>query len=491
MSIRAVYLIKNSLFSVLQVIVASVSFAFIYYEIVSNLGKTQLGVWSVITAIPMAAAVFGSGVSGCILRYIPIYVSKDDSKAFNEILWSGVVFNFLLGIIALGFGYAFSVPILHFLFGVKSLPVFYVIFFRVALTTFLINFVSSVLLNALDGLLLTHVKNQILIVGSLVISVVVFFFLKPFGLISLFYAQLLQSIITILLTIYKLTSCRIFNIKFFCINSKYLKIFLTFGQGFHLISFSVLLFEPVTKFFLARYFNLETVGIYEFVNKFILQIRTLIVNTVQIIIPVVTKDNAEGNSNYLNVYYVSQRAAMLISSSLFSTAICYGLTLIKFYDSGHIKVYFYMIVPLSIAYLLNILASTAYSMFLGLGKLKPIIISHLLSTSLNFIIFKVASNFLSDAFMILPVATSVAISSVYLSWQFKKQMKIISIATFADLKTYTICFITILAISILTLLNLNGFVLVFIAVLHTILLLYSLLINNFITRIFKKFSLMF
>ena len=79
--------VKNSVFSVLQIILSTLCYVVIYYLILHKLGKTELGVWSIITSLPIAISVFGSGVSGCVLRYIPVYNVQKDKKAFNEIIF--------------------------------------------------------------------------------------------------------------------------------------------------------------------------------------------------------------------------------------------------------------------------------------------------------------------------------------------------------------------------------------------------------------------
>ena len=480
-------LVKNSLFSVIQIVTTSLCFVVIYYIIIKKLGKAELGAWSIITSLPTAISIFGSGVSGCILRYIPVYSAKNDEKSFNEIICNGLLFNLIFGGLIVLLGYLFSTPILQFLFSKKDFPIYYTDIFRLSLFTFYINFVSSVLLFAIDGLQLIHIRNKIMVIGSVSLCITAAIFIYFFNLKGVLFAQLFQSMLIALLSARIVMKNNLFHMKLFKVNREFFRLFLTYGQGFQAISLSVLLFDPITKYFLNKYFNLSVVGVYDLVCRIVVQTRTLIVSAIQVIVPMVSKSNEEGTLDMGNIYHRTSRGGSLLSFSLFSTLISFSMFAVHRLDPNHMSLFLYMSLFMAIAYHFNIIASTAYSILIGLGKLKEIIISHLLSTVINIILFLTLRNFLTDSLIVLPVSLSIILSSIYLIYAFRKKMKIVPIKIApSDIRIISLAVITVVACILIVLLKVNAYFLLGLGLLHSIMMLAFMYYNDFFQILVRK-----
>lgn len=434
---------KNSFFSVLQVILSTLSYIIIYYLILNKLGKNELGVWSIITALPVAVSVFGSGVSGCVLRHVPIYNINADRKAFTEIIFSGTLLNILFGLLIVVLGFFFSKEILLVLFSNKNIPLYYIGLFKIALITFLINFVNSVLFSAIDGLQLIFIRNKIVIIGSVIFCFVAFILIRDFAIKGILIAQLIQSLCLFILAITVIVKQPLFDHLALKSRSSYFKMFLTFGQSFQLISISILLFDPITKYFLNRYFNLSTVGIYDVILRAVTQIRILIVSAVQAITPHISAQQEENNLNINETYNATLRGAKLLSYVLYGAYIPISMLAVYFFDQTNIFTYLLITILLIIAYHSNILASVAYSIFIGLGKLRSIIISHFLSTIINICLFIVLGKYIFKEFIALPTSLSILVSSIYLIYSFKKEYKIINNSVAKDFKVLLLAIITV------------------------------------------------
>ena len=479
--------VKNSLFSILQIAAAALGYLLIYWIIIKRLGHEELGVWSIITSLPVAISVFGSGVSGCVLRYIPIYAAKEDEKAFNGIIFSGLIFNFVLGGFFALTGYFFSTPLLEFLFSKKSLPDYYYSVFYIALGVFYVNFISSVLVFALDGLQLIHVRNKIMILGSALLCVSGSLLISGFGLKGVLYGQLLQGSIVALLAGFTLANSKLFNLKFLRLQKLYLRLFLTYGKGFQAISLCALLFEPLTKYFLNKYFNLSVVGSYDIINRIVVQVRTLVVSAVQVITPLVSKGNALGTLDISNVYQKTIRGASLLSYCLYSVVFTLCMFVVVLNNSVQTKTYLFILVFMVLAYHSNIIASVAYSMLLGLGKLKYLVVSHLLSVGVNAILFCALGNVLVERFMVLPVAVSIIVSSLYVLHYFNKEFNITKIEKqFSDEILKFLSFASILVVVILVVTNVGHYYLLAFLVVQCCLTLYFVYRNDFFKGMIRK-----
>lgn len=480
-------LVKNSLFSILQIVLSTLSYVVIYFLILHRLGKPELGVWSIITSLPIAISVFGSGVSGCVLRYIPVYNVKNDKKAFNEILFNGILFNVLFGGIIVVLGYFFSSEILRFLFSEKSLPLRYIPLFHLSLLTFYFNFISSVLLFAIDGLQLIYLRNKIVIYCAVLFCFIATFFIYYWDLKGILLAQLIQSVLLLLFAFAVIVKVQLFDVSFFKFNKIYFKLFLTYGQGFQAISISILIFEPLTKYFLNKYFNLSTVGIYDLVSRAVTQIRVLIVSAVQVITPLVSKNHEENELNIQDIYSKTIRGASLLSFVLFSSLICFGMIIISYLDKNNSNQYLFITLLLCISYYYNIIASTAYSILIGLGKLKNIIFSHFLLSILNILFFLLFGEHLLNSFIILPTALALIISSVYLIIIFEKKYNIKNESIEkSDLYIRIMSLFTIILTTFFVLFQFNFRILLILFLVHSIMLLNLIIKNDFFKTISNK-----
>lgn len=479
--------VKNSLFSVLQIVATSLCFVIIYYLIIRKLGKAELGAWSIITSLPVAISVFGSGVSGCVLRYVPIYAANRNRKAFNEIIFSGLIFNAVLGGILIFAGYLFSTQILQFLFSRTDLPHHYLSIFNLALVICYMNFVSSVLLYAMDGLQLIHVRNKIMIAGSSTLCISAALLISYFDLIGVVYAQFLQSALITLLVAITLSKNKLFEFKNFRVKKFYIRLFLTYGQGFQVMSLCILLFEPVTKYFLNKYFNLSVVGIYDIVNRIVIQVRTLVVSAIQVIIPMVSKGNEQGTLDIGSVYQKTNRGASLLSYCLYGTLLTLSMFAVRLVDPSHIKTYLFMALFMAVASHFNIITSTAYSMLMGLGKLKDLVISHLISTGLNVVLYLTLRNFLTDSLIVLPVSLSITISSLYLMYNFRKEFQLSRTQlSSSDLRIQSLSIASMLMAIILVLVNTSAYYFFALFIIQGLAMLYLIFYNDFFQGLIRK-----
>lgn len=421
-------IIKSGFSTVLQIVVASVSYVVIYLLVLNKLGKEQLGVWSLITAIPAVVAFLGSGVSGSLVRYIPIYLKNKEEENIQKIIYNGLVFNLVISLTLALLAFVFAIDILKFMFGLATIPVLYKQLFYCSIFTFLINFLSSVLLGALDGLQQIVLKNKIIICCSVVFCIAAAILIFNFDLIGLLYAQLLQAILVFITTFFVLQCKDLFKINFRKTDNDFLKLFYRYGGKLQYVSILNILFEPVSKFFLNRYFNLGVVGTYDIVNRIISLLRMLIVNSIQVIIPFVAS-KTETSTITLNIYAKSFRGALLLSSILFGGLITAGFSLIYGFEKINVNEFQVILIYLSIGYLINILSAPAYAIRLATGKLNYLITAQLLSTGLNILLFVLLGQFPQSFLMLLPTCLAVGISSAYiiLSYQptFDKSLKII------------------------------------------------------------------
>jgi hypothetical protein len=133
------------------------------------------------------------------------------------------------------------------------------------------------------------------------------------------------------------------------------------------------------------------------------------------------------------------------------------------------------------------MASTAYSILLGLGKLKSIIISHMLSSILNIVIFILLGDYLMDNITVLPTALAIAISSGYLICTFKRDFGISYVlVSKSDFIIKVVSLFTIILSVLFVLFQVNMFLWIILFVVHAIVILRLVLKNDFFVNLINK-----
>ena len=250
-------------------------------------------------------------------------------------------------------------------------------------------------------------------------------------------------------------------------------------------------FEPVTKYFINRYFDLGLVGVYDICNRAATQVRNGLNSGIQVLTPRVTQ-LYELNTLDIKQMFLRVFRLVLILSSLCFVVLLFGLTFILqiFANTNH-NVFIFFSVSLSFAYLFNTISIVPYSILLGLGELKIIVYSHIFSTVINVAFFIFFKNFENSYFIILPPFFAVLLSSIYLMTHFMLRFNIQFSETFQNLKLFIFLLLTFIStISFQIIINnLIMNILVFLSFTFLILaVMKNVYVFEFKQYVFKKFN---
>jgi O-antigen/teichoic acid export membrane protein len=497
MEIKQKGIVKNGFFTILQVLVTTLTWILAYYLIIHlggrTAGKEQIGLWSTISGVPATLMVFGSGVSGCLVRYIPVYVAGQDYVSVKQIIVSGFLFNLVLaGAICIA-GWLFADPLLRYYFHLTIVPSLYRKIYLVSLFTFFFNFTGSVFLSGLDGLQMIYRRNFIMMAASVVFGVLAVSLIRWMGIMGLVYAQVIQSLIMLTLALLALQKTRVFNVDSPLLNWSQVKLFLTYGQGLQLIMLSIVFYDPVIRYFINRYYTLKVVGMYDIVNRAITQVTRLIVSAIQVIVPVVSRQQQEKTLDIGDLTRKSMRGGGLLSALGFCWILILAVPLVIYTgEQKNFDYYFVFLFMLSAGYLMNTVTSGPYSIMMGLGHLKPVVISHVLSALLNYALFLVLGQKPSAFLLILPPASAVFFSSAYLLWIYLKRHSIsLRLPPAEDIWLYGISLAGVLLSWQIYLFTGSLPLLLLLDAALALLSLYFLYRNSFLLSIFEKLFLKF
>jgi O-antigen/teichoic acid export membrane protein len=230
----------------------------------------------------------------------------------------------------------------------------------------------------------------------------------------------------------------------------------SYSLKFQFISILQILYDPITKGLLGRFSGLQSVAYYEMSNRLISQIRNIIVNSNQVLVPVIASSKNISGTSIENIYIKSFQLVSLISlfSMVISVASC---SYICFYWVGSFNRDFILCTTiLSVSMFFNIISGPAYFGNIGEGTLRPLLYQHSFLAIAN-VFLALLLNFLGVLYgSVWAWGISLFLASAYmlLNYQSRKKIKFshvlkvddYSITSFALIITILFCYLNNLEI---------------------------------------------
>jgi len=407
------YLFYNIIFTVLQIFFSAFILFFLYRLIINTVGLKQLGIWSLISTSITSLSILNYGFSGSLVKYISKYAILGDRLKVKMLIETTAisvsVFSFFLSVI----GYFIFLLIInqsindehYYNIATKILPV--------CLITFWFTVLSSIYQATLEGLNLSYQKNIINIVSNLIILFSAFILLPIYGLVGLSISYMISSLF--------LLGCNLFFVKknvpelslFKAVWSRSIyKETFKYNSNYQIISIFAIFNEPITKFIIVKYAGLEISGVYELVNKLVLQVRGIIVNVNQTLVPMYASFHEKAENKIVTYFKKSFLIVLLTSSFCFSTLLFLSPLLSFWWFKGLNESFVYYIIILSFCWFLNTISAPAYFANLGSGDLKWNTISQILMSILNAVLSLLFAYVFHPQYIIWGWAISLSIASI-------------------------------------------------------------------------------
>jgi O-antigen/teichoic acid export membrane protein len=407
-------ILLNSISSVAQVVIVGGIYFLLYHYLVKNIGTKQLGVWSLVLATSSIANLANFGITSGLVKFVAEYKANKRDSELPSLLTTSFLTIFVFFVFLVAILYLIAFYILKMFIEVKYLTLALEILPFSLLSLFL-NGISGVFTSLLEGLQKNYLRNIIYSIAAIILYFFTVLFLPRHGLIGVAYAQVAQSLIILLFSL--LICIRYFiknNLLIFRWKRFIFKEIMSYGLKFQVVSICQMLYEPTTKAILSKFGGLGMVGYYEMSSRLVSQIRALIVNANQVMIPVVTEANYIDSSNIEYIYKKTFTITILISIPIILGIIMLS-PIISVYWIGGFSVQFIIFTTiLAIGNLFNIVCGPSYFGFLGQGILNPLIYVHVFMAFTNAILAYLFGFFLNGYGVVLAWSGTLSFFSVYL-----------------------------------------------------------------------------
>jgi O-antigen/teichoic acid export membrane protein len=384
----------NAFTSSMQVLLAGFVYFLLYRYLLNTLGSKELGVWSLVLSTASLATMANFGITAGLVKFIAEYDAKSNRESVNRLIFTAfTTVTAFFGVLII---------LLYFILNqllAKIVEPSYVSIARqmlpFSLGTLFINELGGIFTSVLDGFQKNYKRNILYILSSFIFLGGSYLLVPKYHLLGVAYAQIAQSAF-VAISAFILAS-GLFDAKIFTRMSWDKTIFkhiFSYGTKFQLISICQMMYEPTTKALLSKFGGLSILGYYEMASRLVSQVRALIVNANQVVVPVIANAAVTNKTSIGKIYAGSMSIVLFITVPLMTGLIFFAAPVSAVWI-GHVEPAFvFSVSVLSVGMFFNIMGTPAYYGFLGEGKLNLILAMHALIAVINL----VCGYFLGKAF---------------------------------------------------------------------------------------------
>lgn len=373
---------RNATWSLVQTVISALTVFALYKYLYGYLGPEQLGLWAVVLASVSLGRLAELGFSTTVLRYVSIHLGNGNRTRAAQILETGVV--------TIGVPFALALLILY---PMASQAMRYVLpasniesareILPYALATLWFGVTGSIAQSALDGCGRMDVKSRILIVGNLAYVPAAILMAQQWGITGLAICQLLQSVIVaILVWISIRRELPHLSLAPVTWNKSCFREILSYAAGLQLGNLLIMLFEPATKIVLSRYCGLAEVAHFEMANQVVSRVRALITSAMQAYLPSISSTSTDANSVRQIVGEATTFAAGIGLPLMAGVVVSFPIISILWIGEIQPNFIAYGWI-LGIGWLIATLAMPVYFFCVGTGRVKTILLSHVITVGSN------------------------------------------------------------------------------------------------------------
>lgn len=423
---------KNAAWLATNFIISSISSLLILKLNLENFGNQRFGIWLLLSSIWGFGTSLDLGFGTSIIKYVAEYNKKNSSERISVLLASSLIIFSVLGVLIILVGNIFA---FQFYFSNEKIIAYqfkqeFIVVFVILSINFFIRYLTVFFNNIFEGLSEFSISSKLLILQSLMnlINVVIVFAYR-LSIIHLTIGQLIVTIINFLLfwTFLKLKH------QNYSVHPRYfefleLKKILSFSFNVQLMSIFNTIIDPIIKFIIARFYQVNTIPAYEIARRITIAISGLFFSSFKFILPkasgLITKEhqkefleNSIINFSKIGVLYSVIFYGILLPVIIFCIDYVFNLR-------EAILIFLILSMPETI----NNFGYSLYNFILGIGKVSILILiqlNNLITTTITVILFfLIFNNIFGMIGYLFSVIAGNIIMLIFLKNEFKLNIKL-------------------------------------------------------------------
>ena len=401
----------------LQILVSGVTLFVLYKYLIYTLGIELIGVWSIVMAFSAFLRTGDFGFAGSIVKFISTSITKNETqKVLNIITTSFTSVAVILGALLLVF-----YPILNYLLSF-FIEIQYLSLAQELLPYSLISVWFAVLgtltIFIFDGINRVDLRSIFLVIFNLILVGFSILFVHIYGFIGLGYAQVLHSLL-LLLTAWILVR-KYLKIKFilpFAWNKHIFKEMFSYSMHLQMSSIMAMMLEPVSKLLLGYFGNLSSVGYFEMANRLVMQVRNVIVNANQALVPMLSKEHTE-NTNSNTSFIKIIKVLFVLSLFSYSTVALLTPLISQLWIGTYQEQFTNYTYIILFALAINTIAGSAYFINMSTGDVKYNTYSQIIIAFFSIFLGIILGYLYTSTGIVISYTLSIIIGSLWLILNF-------------------------------------------------------------------------
>ena len=375
---------RNMAWNVAEVIASTIMIFVLYKVIVAQLGVEALGVWALVLAATSIGRFVDVGMTGGLSRYVAgVGAGAAGPGEVRAYIDTAVLMNSALyGALALGLywpawwalGLTLSGAVLA---EARSLLPY-------AIAAFALQNIAAVIVAALTGFHRSYEKSMVMM-GTLIIqAIVALSLIGPLGLKGVAIGQIVQYLL-LMLAGWLLVMRQSEGHWTLTIPHRFRKTALLdlvgFGVRLQALNVATFLFDPIVKFTFSAIGGVAALGLYELVQRGLLQLRQILLAPTQNLTPLFAAASHRNRADLGRTY--QQAVALMIAAAVPAMgAMAVGSPILSLIWLGRVDETFVLYSFIAATgWLVNILGAPAWHLGVGTGRLRWNIAGALLSSA--------------------------------------------------------------------------------------------------------------
>jgi O-antigen/teichoic acid export membrane protein len=383
-----------------------------------HLDKDQFGAWVLLSIFTTSFNLLDLGLGSSFVKYISAYYTYEDYDRINEVIFSGLAFYGILGVILLAAGLAIERPLFTY-FNLTSASHL----FPIVLVACAVQNIALLFLSVFKGIQRMDISNSIEVRTSVVNVIGTVLFLEAgWGIFGLAVNSVLTQLIAVVWTWW---TVRHFMPKIrlgWHLNPHLLKEMFSYGAKIQVSQVGNLVCFNVDKLIISRFLGVATVSFYEVGSRLTSFMRAVPLVMLSALIPATSELRARNDREKIHqTYYLASKYVSMMTAALVGFVILEAHSVVTFWIGTGFENSVILIRILAIGYGVNVMAGAASQTGAGVGRPEFDMKSTVLLTVLNPILSIVLVRRFGAAGAAAGTSIALVVAAIYLLVIFHRQ----------------------------------------------------------------------
>jgi O-antigen/teichoic acid export membrane protein len=333
--------------------------------ILTHLDVRDFGTWVVLSIFINSFSLFDLGLGSSFVKYIAEFHTHGDFDRINRVLFSGLVFYGMLGVIQIAFGLLLEKPLFQLFHVPPAAEAYFIVLVSCALSN-----IASMFLSVFKGIQRMDRSNSLEITISIVNALGTVLFLEfGWGMLGLAVNALVNAFFALVLTWWVLHRMVPQIAPGWHFDGKLLRSMFAYGLKLQVSQVGALICFRVDKLIVSRFLGIASVSFYEVSSRLTSFMRALPHVMISALIPATSELGARNDrAKILQTYVLVSKYVAMLTVAMVAFLVVEARSVIRLWLGSGFENSVILVQILAIGYGANVLGGAASQTGAGIGR---------------------------------------------------------------------------------------------------------------------------